>query len=411
MKPFDDVRLRGFSHRTSVSDAWDWIDSHCQLLDEQLVPLSRASRRVLACDITSHVDVPAFRRAMMDGYAVRAADTRGATPSNRVTLRLIGHVFPGHPFAGDVAPGEALRIMTGAAVPATADAVLPVEQTELVGDQVCVLGDVPPTKNVGDIGEDVSRGTVVLSRNRCLRPQDLGLLSSIGIAGVPVVRQPRVRLIITGNELLPPGATGGAFQTVDANSPMLRAFVERDGGIVVDRAFLTADDPAAILAAMEDSEADFVLVSGGSSVGAEDHAPRVLATHGELAIHGIAIRPGSPAGMGRLNNRLVFLLPGNPVSCLAAYDFFAGRAIRGSAGRDRDWTYSRRQLELQHKIASQLGRVDYVRVRVTSQGVEPLSIAGASTLSSTTRADGFVIVPAESEGLPEGSSVDVFLYD
>jgi molybdopterin molybdotransferase len=328
-----------------------------------------------------------------------------------VTLRLIGHVFPGHPFAGDVAPGEALRIMTGAAVPATADAVLPVEQTELVGDQVCVLGDVPPTKNVGDIGEDVSRGTVVLSRNRCLRPQDLGLLSSIGIAGVPVVRQPRVRLIITGNELLPPGATGGAFQTVDANSPMLRAFVERDGGIVVDRAFLTADDPAAILAAMEDSEADFVLVSGGSSVGAEDHAPRVLATHGELAIHGIAIRPGSPAGMGRLNNRLVFLLPGNPVSCLAAYDFFAGRAIRGSAGRDRDWTYSRRQLELQHKIASQLGRVDYVRVRVTSQGVEPLSIAGASTLSSTTRADGFVIVPAESEGLPEGSSVDVFLYD
>jgi molybdopterin molybdotransferase len=154
-----------------------------------------------------------------------------------------------------------------------------------------------------------------------------------------------------------------------------------------------------------------VLVSGGSSVGQEDFAPGLLAEHGELAFHGLAMRPSSPTGMGRLDGRVVFLLPGNPVSCLCAYDFFAGRAIRLLGGRDAAWPYRSVRLPLARKLVSQVGRVDYARVRLANGLVEPLAISGASILSSTTIADGFVVVPADSEGYPAGAEVEVLLYE
>jgi molybdopterin molybdotransferase len=170
------------------------------------------------------------------------------------------------------------------------------------------------------------------------------------------------------------------------------------------------DDPEALLAAIR-AAADVVLVSGGSSVGQEDHAPSLLVRHGQLPIHGIAMRPSSPTGMGLLDRRLVFLLPGNPVSCLTAYDFFAGRAIRLLGGRSSAWPYRRITAPLARKIVSAIGRLDYLRVRLVDGRVEPLAIGGASILSSTTRADGFVLVPDDSEGYPPGTEVEVFLYD
>ncbi|MEX2174986.1 MAG: molybdopterin molybdotransferase MoeA, partial [Pirellulaceae bacterium] len=273
--------------------------------------------------------------------------------------------------------------------------------------------------------EDVAAGSPVLAAGRVLRPQDIGVLSSIGVAQALVVRRPRVRIVITGSELLPAGTPpddGQPFQIADANGPLLAALVQRDGGIVelasggreppeaIGANYLVPDDPAAILAAMQD-DADVVLVSGGSSVGQEDHAPLLLAQHGELAIHGIAMRPSSPTGMGTLAGKLVFLLPGNPVSCLCAYDFFAGRAIRLLGGRPAGWPYPIVRLPLARKLVSQVGRVDYARVRIVGDQVEPIAISGASILTSTTLADGFVVVPADSEGYPPGTEVEVFLYD
>jgi len=277
-----------------------------------------------------------------------------------------------------------------------------------------VLDEVPPGKNVGRRGEDVTGGTTVLAAGRVLRPQDLALLSSIGMAEVEVVRQPRVRIIVTGSELLSAGQQAAGARIADANGPMLAALVARDGGSIVgcmgSEQYIVPDEPAAILTAMQ-SDADVVIVSGGSSVGQEDHAPGLLAEHGELTIHGIAMRPSSPTGMGRLGERLVFLLPGNPVSCLCAYDFFAGRAIRLMGGRGGEWPYRKVRLPLVRKLVSQVGRVDYARVKIVDGEVEPLAISGASILSSTTMADGFVIVPADSEGYPAGTEVDVLLYD
>jgi molybdopterin molybdotransferase len=198
---------------------------------------------------------------------------------------------------------------------------------------------------------------------------------------------------------------------------VLGALVERDAGELL--AFeLLPDRPERIRDALASSPADVVLVSGGSSVGQEDHAPRLVAELGSLDYHGISMRPSSPAGVGRLpalpgsaRERLVFLLPGNPVSCLCAYEFFAGPAIRALGGRSRRWPHRRVALPLARKIVSAVGRTDYVRVAIERGEVVPIATSGASILSSTVRADGCVIVPRELEGMPEGQVIEVLLYD
>jgi molybdopterin molybdotransferase len=336
-----DVRMRGFASRHTVDAALAWLDAHTAPLPPEIVPLANASGRVVAARVVSGSDVPGFDRATMDGYAVVAASTEGATAYHRLPLAVIGDSLPGRPFDGSAVAGQAVRIMTGAPMPRGCDAVVPAEWVEpaaACGDRsIGVLAPVTPGKHVGRVGEDVRRGTVLFEPGRVLRPQDLGVLSSIGVGEVAVTSRPRVRLVITGNELLPAGSPPHGHRIADANGPMLAALVERDGGIV-DCPGLVADEPDAILGALR-ADADVVIVSGGSSVGIEDLAPTLVARHGELAIHGIAMRPSSPTGLGRIDDRLVFLLPGNPVSCLCGYDFFAGRAIRVLGGRSRTWPY------------------------------------------------------------------------
>jgi len=418
-----DVRMRGFAQRHTVDAALAWLDAQLQPLAAETVPLRIAAGRVLATSVVSGVDVPGFDRATMDGYAVVANSTKGATAYTRLPLTVIGDSMPGCPFDGCVSAGEAVRIMTGAPIPRGADSVLPAEWVEVEPletgpaeakpndsglHRISALTAVSPGKNLGKRGEDIVRGTTLLDPGRVLRPQDLGVLSSVGEGEVRVVRRPRVRLAVTGNELLPSGSRPHGFHIADANGPMLAALIERDGGLV-DFPGLVRDDHDAILEALH-ADADIVIVSGGSSVGIEDLAPTLVAEHGELAVHGIAMRPSSPTGLGRIGHRLVFLLPGNPVSSLCAYDFFAGRAIRALGGRSKEWPYRAMRGRLNRKISSQIGRLDYARVKIQGDLVEPLAIAGASLLSSTTRADGFVIVDDDSEGFPAGAEVVVWLY-
>lgn len=405
------VSMRGFRERADVEAVWRLIDARVAALPAEEIPLAEAAGRTLAGDALSEVDVPAFARAAMDGYAVVAEETFGTTPEDPRPFRIVGEAYPARFCAARVTGDACVRIMTGAPMPAGADAVVPVEQTSLERGLVRVASPVTPGKNVGQIGEDISAGTRVLAAGRILRPQDLGVLSSIGVARVSVVRRPVVTLVLTGQELLPAGTRPAGHLIADANSPMVEALVARDGGIFRTTGILPDDRElirSALLGAAEVS--DLLLVSGGSSVGVEDFVPSILIAEGTLDIHGVAMRPSSPAGLGFLLGRPVFLLPGNPVSCLCAYDFFAGRAIRRMVGRDPGWPYRRIELPLSRKIASELGRTDYVRVKVAGETVEPLAIRGAAILTSTTRADGFVIVPRDLEGYPEGSRVTVHLY-
>jgi molybdopterin molybdotransferase len=402
--------MHGFRQRSEVDDVLKWVDAHATRLGATIVDVADASGRVLAEPMKATIDVPPFDRSAMYGYALVGAETHGASDYNPLAFTVVGQSLPGRPYPDKVGAGCAVRVMTGAPLPAGADAVVPAEYAQERDGVVEVTLAVGSGKHVGTRGEDMCAGDVALDAGRRLRAQDAGLLASLGIARVPVVVQPRVRIIVTGNEIVAAGDAKGPYQIYDANSPMLRGVVARDGGSIEDYCRL-GDDPDRIRAALVAPGADVILVSGGSSVGSEDHAPRLLAEAGELAIHGVAMRPSSPAGAGRIGDALVFLLPGNPVSCLCAYDFFAGRAIRLRGGRSPDWPHRTRQATVARKIVSAIGRVDYCRVRFVGDEVEPIALSGAAILSSTTRADGFVIVPSQSEGYAPGASVQVFLYE
>ena len=407
-----DVRMRGFAERADVAEVDDFLRREAGPLSSEGVGLLESHGRVLAEKVTSQVDVPGFPRSAMDGYAVRGEETFGASESSPISFELIGTSLPGNAFEGSVSASQAVRIMTGAPIPPGADAVVMAEVCEEKADgaRVEVTEAVAPQKNVGAVGEDIRSGTVVLEAGRRLRAQDAGLLSSIGLAKVPCIARPRVRLVVTGDELLPAGSVPAGVQIVDSNSVMLRALVARDGAELLPFEILP-DQPERIRAAMADDRADVVLVSGGSSVGQEDHAPRLLDDLGRLEYHGISMRPSSPTGVGRIGRAFVFLLPGNPVSCLAAYEFFAGPTLRQLGGRSREWPHRRLKIPLARKIASAIGRTDYVRVAIEAGRAHPLATSGASILSSTVRAAGAVIIPRGHEGMAEGQEVEVLLYD
>ena len=407
-----DVRMRGFAERADVADVEAFLAKHVRALPREGVGLLDCTGRVLAEDVSSSVNVPGFPRSAMDGYALRGEETFGASESAPIAFELIGLSLPGNAFGGSLGSGQAVRIMTGAPIPDGADAVVMAEacREEAGQGNVEVSEAVPPYKHVGAVGEDIRAGDAVLARGRRLRPQDAALLSSIGCPRVPCVSRPRVRLVVTGDELLPAGSSPTGVHIVDSNSVMLRGLLARDGAELLPFEILP-DEPGRIREAMAEGDADVVLVSGGSSVGQEDHAPRLLGELGSLDYHGISMRPSSPTGVGRIGERFVFLLPGNPVSCLAAYEFFAGPTLRGLGGRSREWPHRRMVLPLARKISSAIGRTDYVRVAVEAGYALPLATSGASILSSTVRAAGAVIVPRGQEGMAEGQEVEVLLYD
>lgn len=405
----EDVRMRGFRERETVEAALRAALDGVVPLAGEAVSLFQCNGRVLAESVVSTCNVPAFRRATMDGYAVRAADTFGTSLYSPTVLSLAGTSMPGVGSTGIVRPGFAMRIMTGAPVPDGADAVLRAEDAREVDERVEVLAPVATGKNVGRVGEDVEAGSAVLPGGRRLLPQDVGLLSSIGHDPVLVCRQPVVRIIVSGDELVAPGGRPDALRIVDSNSPMLDGLVRRDGGL--PDIVRLADDEDEMRAALGRPGADVIITAGAASVGTEDRTPLLVDELGELLVHGVAMRPSSPAGVGRIGDARVLLLPGNPVSCLVAYDFFAGPVIRVLGGLQQAWPYPIVRLPLASRLVSQIGRTDYARVRIEEGRVVPLGISGASVLSSVTAAAGFVVVPAGLEGYAEGTEVEVHVYD
>jgi len=405
----DDVRMRGFATRHDLSEALTLLRSRITPLSHEIIPLAEALDRVLSEDIIASVDVPHFDRSAVDGYGVRARDTFGASDYNPIPLTLRGEVFPGHALDLSLDEHEAVRIMTGAPLPRGADAVVMAEYAEEEEGIAHVLQPIAPFKNVGRIGEDIRTGDTVLRRGRKLRPQDLGLLASIQVAHVPVYRRPTVALIITGNELVEVDQPLAGCHIVDSNSYTLSGLARRLGAIPLRKGILP-DDYNLIKEAIQKATEDVVIVTGGTSVGAEDFAPLIIQALGELLVHGVAMRPSSPAGFGFIQGRPIFLIPGNPVSALVTFDTFVGPTLQLMQGLEPAYPYAQVRGQLTRKISSAIGRVDFVRVRLTGEGVEPLRVTGASILSSTTRADGFVIVDKNSEGLNEGEEVEVYVY-
>jgi molybdopterin molybdotransferase len=404
-----DIRMRGFATRHDVDEALALLRQRLTPLPSEVIGLDAGLDRVLAEGVVAAVDVPPFERSAVDGYGVRARDTFGASDYNPIPLVLKGEIFPGRALDLTLMANQAVRIMTGAQLPAGADAVVMAEYAEEDGTRVNILQPISPFKNVGRTGEDIRQGDVVLTCGRKLRPQDLGLLASIQVAHIPVYRRPTVALIITGNELVEVGMPVTGCQIVDSNSLTLAGLSRRLGALPVRKGIIL-DDYQLIKEAIQQATEDVVIITGGTSVGAEDFAPLIIQELGELVVHGVSMRPSSPVGFGFIQQQPIFLIPGNPVSALVAFDAFVGPTLQLLQGLQPTYPYAQVRGRLTRKIASANGRVDFVRVRCTAAGIEPLRVTGASILSSTTRADGFVIVDKNSEGLDEGQEVEVYVY-
>jgi len=398
--------------RTDLESALEMLRFSVEPLDAESVQLEQALGRTLARAIVSTEEVPAFDKSAMDGYALQAAETFGASPTDPVSFRVIGEVFPGEVGDLEVGPGEAVRIMTGAAFPKGADAVLMAEHATDRGDVVLAHGSVVPGRNVARAGEDVQKGDRVLERGRVLRPQDIGVLASIRMVEVEVTRRPVVGIISTGNELVEPGSAeaGQPGRVVNSCRYMLEGLVTQTGGEV--RWLRTVrDDREALRAALEVFDGDILLTTGATSAGKEDYLPGLLAELGELLVHGVNIRPASPLAFGRLGRALAVLLPGNPVAAMIGFDVFVRPALQLQLGqREERWNRCVRG-RLRRKLASALNRTDFVRVQLMGEGeVEPLRSGGSGVLTSVTRADGFIIVPRDDEGFEADTEVEVYLY-
>jgi len=391
-----------------VSEAIEVVRRTAPLPGCEDIPLKDALHRALAGDVCADSDIPGFDRSTVDGYAVAAADTTGASEAIPAMLPCRGRVGMGSRDAGSISPGACKYVPTGGALPRGADAVVMIEHAEQIGDDVLVHRPVAPGENVVSRGEDFRAGEVVLERGRVLSPRDIGVAAAIGADRVTVAAVPRVGIISTGNEVVPVTATPGPGEVRDANSYLAGAFVTERGcrpvyfGIVRDEREALK---AAVSSALD--TCDVVLVSGGSSKDERDNTAAVVADLGEVLVHGVALAPGKPTIIGTARGRPVIGLPGHPASTfvvlVAIVDHLLA-AMRGTA-------VSRRTLSarLKQNIPSTRGREDYVRVSVRDG--EAVPIFGKSGLLNTlVQSDGIVRVPASSEGLEVGEEVEVILW-
>lgn len=393
-------------------------------LARHLAPLARvetlalheALDRVLAEDLHSPVDLPAFPRSTVDGFAVRAADTYGASEGLPAYLTLCGEAPMGRAPTITVGPGQAALIHTGGMLPDGSDSVVMVEYTQrLDATTIEVVRPVAVGENVIPVGEDVRQGDLLFPRGHRLRPQDLGGLAGVGITRVPVVARPRVAILASGDEVVPPDMPVAPGQVRDVNTYTIAALVRRAGGDPMPRGI--APDDAATLetmarAALED--ADALVIAAGSSVSARDMTVAVIGALGApgVLVHGVAIQPGKPTILAAAGNRPVFGLPGNPVSAMIAFGLFVAPAIRQLLDAAAPPALTRRA-RLARNIPSRAGREDFVPVRLEARDGELWAdpVFGKSNLIYTlARAHGLVHVPLDLGGLYAGDEVEVKLF-
>ncbi len=379
---------------------------------KEQVPLQQAVGRVLAEDVRSTLNVPPADNSAMDGYAARAADL-----SAGCELTLLGKSMAGHPFSGSVAPGECVRIMTGALVPTGADSVVMQENTTVLENgQVQFHSTVPKGDNVRYCGDDIRAGEIILRAGRRLRPADLGLLASIGIAQVCVYTQLKVALLATGDELVMPGEPLADGQIYQSNSFTVAAVARRLGCDVVDLGKVD-DSPEALRQAFiqADRQADVVITSGGVSVGEADYTKDILAELGEISFWKLAIKPGKPFASGRLPNSVFIGLPGNPVSALVTMHQLAAPMLRKLAGETPV-----QPLRLPALAASVIrkspGRTDFQRGiwQLNEQGqvvVRPTGGQSSGVLSSMSQANCYIVLEQMRGPVNEGESVMIEPFD
>jgi molybdopterin molybdotransferase len=394
--------------RISVEEALDRILATVRVLEAERVPLLEAADRVLAEGVAADRDVPPLTNSAMDGYAVQAADLK-ALPAR---LRVIGEAPAGRVCLVTVEPGSAVRIMTGAPLPAGADTVVRFEDTRPDGQHVVVQRAPRPGANVRQAGEDVRAGQVVLQPGKALRPQEIGMLAAVGRTTILVHRRPRVAILATGDEIVPPDQLPGPGQIRDANSYTVAAQVRRYGGEPLLLG-IARDEEALIRQGMHralSGGADFIITSGGVSVGDFDLVKQVLTAEGEMHLWSLNMKPGRPMAFGVVGGVPLLGLPGNPVAAMVNTALFVRPALLKMEGFS-SWALPTVQARLKGYRGRQDVRRHYIRVRLheTAAGYEatPTGDQGAGILNSLVQADGLAVLPEGWDPQTQGDVVAV----
>ena len=416
----------------SVDEALERILSYFERLEPEERPVPDALGQVLAEDVESTLDIPPLDNTAMDGYAVRAADTEGASEANPVRLRISGELAAGYIFDGEVTPGSAVRIMTGAPIPRGADAVVPFEETdesttgsdrefgtfEKSTSEVGILKAARLGANIRRAGEDVGRGVLVLPQGTVLRPAQIGVLASLGRATVRVIRRPLVAILSTGDELLQPGQPVEPGKIYDSNAYSVAAMVRESGGI--PRTLGIATDTVDALTAKigEGLDADMLITSAGVSRGDYDVVKEVLAKEGDIDFWTVRMKPGKPLAFGAFpagDRRVPHIgLPGNPVSSMITFELFGRPAIFKMLGKG-GWQRPTVRAVAEERIVNTDGRRVYARAIVSQRdGRYYASLTGpqgSGILTSMAQANALAVVPEEVAAVEVGDEVECLLLD
>lgn len=401
--------MRPITHTLLYDDALRVIMDAARPVERtEVVAITEADGRVAARDVTAEMDVPPFDRAAMDGYAVIAEDTFGASTHAAVTLRSVDRVFTGQAPVRGVSRGECIEIATGAPMPPGADAVVMVEETERRGDLIQVLTPVYPRQHVGRRGADLAAGQIVVRAGQALNPSRIGALAATGVVTVAVFARPSVAILSTGNEVAAPGQPLAPGQIYDINRFTLDAIVRRHGGLPVTlpTAADTLDDLSAAIDAARAN--DVIVFSGGSSVGERDLMLDALSHHGEVLFHGIAVKPGKPTVFGRIGATPVFGMPGYPTSCLSNAYLLLIPFLRAIA-RLPAWAPETVDLPLTRRIVSTTGRHQFYTVRIVDGRAEP-AFKASGDITSMAHADGYIEIAAQTDVVEAGTVVRVKLF-
>jgi molybdopterin molybdotransferase len=391
-----------FRERMNADEAGElFLKAFAPLLDTEKLPIEDCDGRVVSENITAGIDVPHYRRAAMDGFAVKAGDTLGAGSNSPVVLKL----------AKTIENGTCARVHTGSPVPDGADAVVMLEDAGLRGESVEIFAQLHPGKNVGEVGEDIRKGEVILKEGKKLRPCDIAVLAALGIRDIAVFRKPLVAVIPTGEELVSRESTALRDGEVYETNGLMAALYVRKWGGVPRLLEIVEDDPEKIKTMISSNlDADMIITSGGTSVGKRDYVPGVVGSLGDLLVHGVGISPGKPTALGIINGKPVVCMPGYPVAGIVALYFFARAALR-KLGHFPDEPDRKVCAVLSGKIPGRTGYKTFARVKLEDGKAIPLAVSGAGILSSVSKADGFLIIPENVEGYDKGEEVEVVLIE
>jgi len=386
-----------------------------KLMGIESIEVTESLDRFVAIDVISPEDLPLFNKTMMDGYAVRAEDTFGASEENPVFLNLIGEVRIGEIPKKELKKGQAIQINTGAMIPKGANSVEMLEYVEEKGERIKIWKALTPGENVAQRGEDIKKGEVLLAKGHRIRPQDIGALSGLGITRIKVYRKPKVAIIPTGNELIEPKGRLEFGQIRDMNTYSLSAQIRKCGGESIPFEIIK-DDPKILKEKIEEalSKADMVLISGGSSVGTYDLTLKVMNSlpKGKVLTQGVAIKPGKPTIIAKVQDKVIFGLPGNPVSVMIVFRKIVGPTILAMMNAKEKIKVV--NVRLARTVTSSTGREEFIRVQLQEKEGMLTAIPlhrGSANIVSLVKADGLLKVPRLSEGIEKDQLVEVELWD